>query len=316
MLLLALTIVVVVVVSIPVGCISAATRGSALDYGLRIGSYVAWAVPVFVVAILLQEGLGRIPGGWGTGWFPAVGWAGKCPNGQGIDPHNFRCSAAGHGLTHAGQVIYHLTLPALTLGLGFVGLEARYLRNSMLDVLDAPYITVARGKGLCGHREPDGFLHAYVALAKPPEWIASLDSADPATVTAQVAAEFTGWAPELTALITDGETTPVLRAVNALPIGASCDAHVLQVSEVALGCRPARVRTDTEMASVVSRAARPPGTPPERLRAGMAQPAAAAGHRERRRSRPASSSSGAGAGACAGRSEIDLSSQGINRPPP
>ena len=82
---------------------------------------------------------------------------------------------------------------------------------------------VAPGKGILGHREPDGVLHAYVALSKPPEWIASIDSADPATVTAQVAAEFTGWAPELTALITDGETTPVLRAVNALPIGHRWD---------------------------------------------------------------------------------------------
>jgi 2-polyprenyl-6-methoxyphenol hydroxylase-like FAD-dependent oxidoreductase len=82
---------------------------------------------------------------------------------------------------------------------------------------------VAPGKGILGHREPDGVLHAYVALSKPPEWIASLDSTDPATVTAQVAAEFTGWAPELTALITDGETTPVLRAVNALPIGHRWD---------------------------------------------------------------------------------------------
>jgi 2-polyprenyl-6-methoxyphenol hydroxylase-like FAD-dependent oxidoreductase len=82
---------------------------------------------------------------------------------------------------------------------------------------------VAPGQGILGHREPDGVLHAYVALSKPPEWIAGLDSADPATVTAKVAAEFTGWAPELIALITDGDTTPVLRAVNALPIGHRWD---------------------------------------------------------------------------------------------
>jgi 2-polyprenyl-6-methoxyphenol hydroxylase-like FAD-dependent oxidoreductase len=82
---------------------------------------------------------------------------------------------------------------------------------------------VAPGKGILGHREPGGVLHAYIALSKPSEWIAGLDSADPATVTARVAAEFTGWAPELTALITDGETTPVLRAIYALPIGHRWD---------------------------------------------------------------------------------------------
>ena len=148
MLLLALTLVLVVVVSVPVGCISAATRGSALDIGLRVGTYVAWAVPGFVVAIVLQDGFGRIPLGWGLGWFPAVGWAGECPSGQGVDVHTGLCPAAGTGLTHVGQVLYHLALPAIALALGFVAVNARYLRNSLLDALDAPYVTVARGKGL------------------------------------------------------------------------------------------------------------------------------------------------------------------------
>ena len=148
MLLLALTLVLVVVIAVPVAFLAAAKPGSALDYLVRIGTYVAWAVPAFIVAVLLQEGFGRIPGGWGLGWFPALGWAGQCPNGQGIDPHNFRCPAAGHGLGHVGEVLYHLALPAFALALGFVGVQARYLRNSLLDALDAPYIAVARGKGL------------------------------------------------------------------------------------------------------------------------------------------------------------------------
>lgn len=148
MALLALTLLIVIVIAVPVGCISAATRGSALDVLLRIGTYVAWAVPVFVVALVLQQGFGRVPLGWGLGWFPEAGWAGTCPGGQGIDIATARCPAAGHGLTHVGQVIYHLALPAIALALGFVAVNARYLRNSLLDTLDAPYITVARGKGL------------------------------------------------------------------------------------------------------------------------------------------------------------------------
>ena len=38
-----------------------------------------------------------------------------------------------------------------------------------------------------------------------------------------MAAEFDGWAPELKALITDGETAPVLRMIHALPIGHRWD---------------------------------------------------------------------------------------------
>jgi 2-polyprenyl-6-methoxyphenol hydroxylase-like FAD-dependent oxidoreductase len=82
---------------------------------------------------------------------------------------------------------------------------------------------VAPGKGLLAHREPGGVLHTYVALSKPPQWRDGIDVGSPATATARVEAEFTGWAPELTALITDGETAPVLRAVNALPISHRWD---------------------------------------------------------------------------------------------
>ncbi|GAB3253547.1 FAD-dependent oxidoreductase [Chitinimonas naiadis] len=76
----------------------------------------------------------------------------------------------------------------------------------------------APGKGIVAHREPDGVLHTYVALNKPADWVAELELANPAAALARVAAEFTGWVPALTALITDGETTPVLRPIHALPV--------------------------------------------------------------------------------------------------
>ena len=75
------------------------------------------------------------------------------------------------------------------------------------------------GRGILAHREAGGILHTYVGLTKPQEWIAGIDFTDTAAAIAQVAAEFEGWAPELTALITDGETPPVPRALHALPIG-------------------------------------------------------------------------------------------------
>jgi 2-polyprenyl-6-methoxyphenol hydroxylase-like FAD-dependent oxidoreductase len=60
-------------------------------------------------------------------------------------------------------------------------------------------------------------LHTYVQLAKPIEWIASIDFVDPAAARARVAAEFDGWAPPLRALIADGDTDPIARAIHALP---------------------------------------------------------------------------------------------------
>ena len=38
-------------------------------------------------------------------------------------------------------------------------------------------------------------------------------------MSARVAAEFGGWAPELTALITDRDTAPVVRPLYTLPVG-------------------------------------------------------------------------------------------------
>lgn len=73
------------------------------------------------------------------------------------------------------------------------------------------------GKGIAAHREAGGVLHTYVELARPLEWFAGIDFTDAAAATARVAAEFDGWAPELTALITDGETAPVPRLIYSLP---------------------------------------------------------------------------------------------------
>jgi 2-polyprenyl-6-methoxyphenol hydroxylase-like FAD-dependent oxidoreductase len=82
---------------------------------------------------------------------------------------------------------------------------------------------LAPGKGIAAHREPDGVLHTYVELNKPKDWIDSIDFSDPATASTRVAEEFDGWAPALTALITDGETDPVPRPIHALPVGHKWD---------------------------------------------------------------------------------------------
>ena len=76
---------------------------------------------------------------------------------------------------------------------------------------------LAPGKGIVAHREAGNVLHTYVELNRPAEWIAGIDFTDATVVTARVAAEFDGWAPALTGLITDGEAAPVARMIHALP---------------------------------------------------------------------------------------------------
>jgi 2-polyprenyl-6-methoxyphenol hydroxylase-like FAD-dependent oxidoreductase len=80
-------------------------------------------------------------------------------------------------------------------------------------------MAVAPGKGILAHRHADGALTTYVALNKPENWINSIDFSDAKAGLARVAEQFKGWAPELTALITEGEIDPVLRPIYALPVG-------------------------------------------------------------------------------------------------
>jgi 2-polyprenyl-6-methoxyphenol hydroxylase-like FAD-dependent oxidoreductase len=80
-------------------------------------------------------------------------------------------------------------------------------------------MAVAPGKGILAHRHADGMLTTYAALNKPEDWINSVDFSDAKAGLAHIAAEFEGWAPQLTALITDGESDPVVRPIHALPVG-------------------------------------------------------------------------------------------------
>ncbi|MGX1515794.1 FAD-dependent oxidoreductase [Streptomyces collinus] len=81
---------------------------------------------------------------------------------------------------------------------------------------DGAMLALAPGKAIQAHRESGGTLHAYVALRKPLEWFDGMDLAE-AAGAARVAQEFSGWAPELTAMITDADTAPVLRPLHTLP---------------------------------------------------------------------------------------------------
>jgi 2-polyprenyl-6-methoxyphenol hydroxylase-like FAD-dependent oxidoreductase len=88
---------------------------------------------------------------------------------------------------------------------------------------DGALYALSPGKGIVAHREAGGVLHTYVQLRRPAEWVDRIDFGDAAAAAARVAAEFDGWAPELIALITDGETPPVPRMIYALPDGHRWD---------------------------------------------------------------------------------------------
>ncbi|MEK6422174.1 MAG: FAD-dependent monooxygenase [Burkholderia gladioli] len=74
-------------------------------------------------------------------------------------------------------------------------------------------------KGLFTHREANGVLHTYVQLKKSAEWMAAIDFTNRAAAIAAIAAEFEGWSPALTALITEADSALTPRLLHALPAG-------------------------------------------------------------------------------------------------
>ncbi|MGW5442176.1 FAD-dependent oxidoreductase [Streptomyces asiaticus] len=81
-----------------------------------------------------------------------------------------------------------------------------------------------QGKRLIGaQREKGETLHVYAMLSEPLDWFDGIDFTDPATAAARISGAFDGWAPELTALITESDTAPVLRPLYTLPVGHRWD---------------------------------------------------------------------------------------------
>ncbi|MFE6906059.1 ABC transporter permease [Streptomyces erythrochromogenes] len=119
LLLITMALVMVVAVGLLLGRI-AAIRGGATDSAVLVTTTFAVGTPSFVAAVLLQ-GLFAVQ----LGWFPSSG--------------------AGDGL---GDMLWHLTLPAIALALYLTGMLARVTRSAMLEALDSEHVTVARSRGV------------------------------------------------------------------------------------------------------------------------------------------------------------------------
>src|SRR4051812_16740200 len=134
-------LVLVVLISVGLGIFSAQRPRSLLDGGVRLLTYASWSIPTFLIAFLMRR---WILGGQSVSAF-TYGPNSASTNGS----HAFLI-----GPPHGGVVDWfrHMTLPALALALGLIGVYARYIRTAMLVSLREPYTIVARAKGLSERR--------------------------------------------------------------------------------------------------------------------------------------------------------------------
>lgn len=110
-------------IGIPTGIISAIRRDSWVDFLARVGGLVGFSVPNYWLGVLLV-----VVFSVRLGWLPPAGY---------VSPRE--------DLT--GNLRY-LILPAITMGLPIAAEQMRFLRASMLDVIQQDYMRTARAKGL------------------------------------------------------------------------------------------------------------------------------------------------------------------------
>jgi len=121
-----IAIIFSVILSIPIGVISAVRQDSAIDYVLRSLSILGISLPSFVVAVAIVI-------------FPAIWWSKSVP------------------FTYTGfteNPIQNLIIvgpPAAVLGLRLSATIARMVRTTMLEVMQQDYIRTARAKGLTSY---------------------------------------------------------------------------------------------------------------------------------------------------------------------
>jgi peptide/nickel transport system permease protein len=130
--------------AIGLGSFAAARRGRLSDGVIRIVSIAGSGLPVFWVALLLQEVFFA-----NLRWFP---YGGRLNIGAAAPPHHtglFTIDALVSGRwSTLGSALLHLVLPGATIVLAMLAVGLRATRASVLSELASPYVGTARAKGL------------------------------------------------------------------------------------------------------------------------------------------------------------------------
>ena len=117
-------------IAFPVGVYSALRQYSVLDYAATLMAFVGLATPNFLLALVLMY--------LGYEWFGiAVG---------GLFSPEYASAAWSMG--KLGDLLAHLWIPAVVIGMGGTAGMVRIMRANLLDELGKPYVTTALAKGL------------------------------------------------------------------------------------------------------------------------------------------------------------------------
>jgi peptide/nickel transport system permease protein len=149
--------IIIITFALLIGIYSALRQYSAADHVITALSFIGYSTPIFFFALisiyLFSVNFKR----WGLPSLPAVGM---------FDPQVGKTT---------GQVALHMILPVLTISFVSIAAYSRYIRSTMLEVMNQDYIRTARAKGLHGRYVI--FVHALRNASLPIVTLIGLDLA-------------------------------------------------------------------------------------------------------------------------------------------
>jgi peptide/nickel transport system permease protein len=129
--------ILAITIGVLIGILSAVRQYSLFDYSMTTFSFIGFAMPVFWLALILQVIFTDIYLKWHVRIFYTS---------------QLNSTQPGHGFHFLVDRIQHLALPVATLVTLEIAAYSRYMRSSMLEVINSDYVRTARAKGLVERR--------------------------------------------------------------------------------------------------------------------------------------------------------------------
>jgi len=124
---------IAILLAVGIGVLSALRQYSFFDYSATTFSFLGLATPVFWLGLMAQVMIVQIFNWTGHRIFPIA-------NLNSVDP--------GSGLSFWVDRAHHLVVPVMVLMVASIATYSRFMRASMLEVVNSDYVRTARAKGL------------------------------------------------------------------------------------------------------------------------------------------------------------------------
>ncbi len=126
-----------ILLGVGIGIYSAVRQYSVFDYAATTTSFLGFAMPVFWLALMLQIAFTNLFLAWHVRIFYTSGLSSP---------------EAGGGFHWFVDRVQHLAIPWMTLMILSIAVYSRFMRASLLEVVNTDYVRTARAKGLTEQR--------------------------------------------------------------------------------------------------------------------------------------------------------------------